>query len=207
MKKSRMKIPSLLFCFSILLWGCDDDSSFEAGSKNYLPLEVGNIWIFRSLNDNDYKNFKRVTGHVTLDDLVYAEIVSGRFDADVNTDDSTYDTTYYRVDDDGRVYFRRKNSAAEENRFSLHAVDGDTWTYTIENNYTVTISLSVVSLKLKNKNLRDCKAYSYDISQWVDEEHTTTLAKGIGFVQEYSNAWGWGQVLESATINGRKFNF
>jgi hypothetical protein len=46
-----------------------------------------------------------------------------------------------------------------------------------------------------------------NVSEWADEEYTTTLAKGIGFVQEYSNAWGLGQVLESATINGRKYDF
>jgi hypothetical protein len=190
-------------CGSILLMGCDDDSSFETGSNNYLPLQVGNVWIFRSMqDDNDYRHYKRVTAKVTLDDVVYAQVVSGSY-----ANGAIYDTAYYRVEDNGHVYFRRKNSVSEENRFRLYGRDGDTWTYTIENDDTVAITLSAISLNLNNKNLRDCKAYYYDVSKWADEEYTTTLAKGIGFVQEYSNAWGWGQVLESATINGRKFDF
>jgi len=201
-----MKTIILLFCCSILLVGCDDDSPFETGSNNYFPLEVGNIWIFRSLQgNNDYKTFKRVTAKVTLDDLVYAEVVSGRTYPD-DIGDNTYDTTYYRVEENGYVYFRRKNNNAEENRFRLNAIDGDTWTYPIENSETMAVTLSIVNVELRNKNLRNCKVYYYDVTQWIDEEHTTILAKGIGFVKEYA-AWGTGQVLESATINGREYDF
>ena len=201
-----MKIISLLFFWSILLMGCDDDSSFEAGSSNYLPLEVGNVWIFRALqNNSDYKNFKKVTAEITLDDLVYAEVVSGRLYPD-DIDDSTYDTAYYRVDNNGHVFFRQKNSLAEQNIFRLNAGDGDTWSYPIENSETVVITVSLIDLELSNKNLRNCKAYYFDVDKWVDEEHTTTLAQGIGFVKEYA-VWGTGHVLESATINGREFNF
>lgn len=202
-----MKAIKLLFCCAILMMGCDDDSSFETGSDNYLPLEMGNIWLFRSLQgNNDYKIFKRVTAKVTLDDLFYTEVVSGRTYPD-NIGDSTYDTTYYRVDDIGHVFFRRKNSIMEENRFRLDAADGDNWTYPIEGGDTVAITLSTVDLDLSNKNLRNCKSYYYDVYQWADEEYTTTLAKGIGFAKEYSNAWGSGQILESATINGREYDF
>jgi hypothetical protein len=202
-----MKFNTLLLSCTILLMACDDDSSFETGSDNYLPLEVGNIWIFKSLQDNsDYKDFKRVTAEITFDNLVYAEVVSGRFYPDSNLDDSTYDTSYYRVDNNGHVYCRRKNSVAEENIFRLNAVDGDTWTYPTENRETVVITVSLVDLELSNKNLRNCKAYYYDVNQWIDEENTTMLAQGIGFVKEYAD-WGTGHVLESATINGREFNF
>lgn len=202
-----MKIIRLLFFCSILLVGCDDDSSFETGSDNYLPLKVGNAWIFKSLHDNnDYKTFKRVTAEITLDGLLYAEVVSGRFYPDNNLDDSTYDTTYYRVDHNGHVYSRRKNRVVEENRFRLHAAEGETWTYPIENSETVVMTVSIVDLDLGNKNLHKCKAYYYDVGQWIDEENTTTLARGIGFVKEYA-VWGTGYVLESANINGREFSF
>ena len=201
-----MKTITLLLCCTILLFGCEEDSSLETGSDNFLPLEVGNIWIFKSLQDNsDYKTFKRVTSNVTLNDLVYAEVVSGRTYPD-DIGDSSYDTTYYRVENDGYVYFKRKKSVAEENRFRLNGMNGDTWTYPIENNETLAITLSVVNVELGNKSLRNCKSYYYDVSQWIDEEHTTILAKGIGFVKEYA-AWGTGQVLESATINGREYDF
>ena len=71
----------------------------------------------------------------------------------------------------------------------------------------VTISLSVSTLDIGNKTLKNCKAYYYDVDNWADEEYTVTLAKGIGFVKEYSNAWGNGALLKSATINGRKIDF
>ena len=198
-----MKIIRLLFCCTFLLAGCEEDSTFEISSNSYLPLEVGNTWIFRSMqNINDPKTFKKVIAEVTLENRVYAQVISGRY-----PDDIIYDTTYYRVEDNGFVYSRQKNSADEENRFRLDASDGDAWTYPTAGNYTASITISFIDLELKTKNLRNCKAYYFDIPQWIDEEYTTTLAKNIGFVREYSNAWGLGRVLESATINGRKFKF
>jgi hypothetical protein len=53
----------------------------------------------------------------------------------------------------------------------------------------------------------ECKSYYYDEIQSADEENTITLAPGIGFVKEYANAWGAGQILKSAKINGQVFNF
>ena len=201
-----MKTNSLLFCFTLFLIGCqEDNSSIDTGSDRYLPLEVGKTWIFRSLpqNNNDRKTFRRVIAEVNLDNRIYAQVVSGWHDAE----EVINDTVYYRVDDKGFVYSRRKYNDTEENKFRLNAEDGDTWTYPIENNDLVAITLSVVDVELKIKRLQNCKAYFRDVSPWVDEEYTITLAKGLGFVKEYSNAWGMGSDLESATINGRKFNF
>ena len=152
-----MKAISLFFCCTLVLWGCEEDSSRLSGW--YKPEEVVN------------------------------------------------DTVYYRLDDNGFVYSRRKYNQVEENKFRLNAKNGDTWMYPVENNDLAAIKLFVVDVELRTKDLQNCKAYFYDVAQWADEEYTITLAKGLGFVKEYSNAWGMGQVLESVTINGQKFNF
>lgn len=197
-----MKAFNLLFCCTFLLIGCDEDSPIDTRSNSYLPLEVGNTWRFNS-NMSDRDHFKRVIAEVNLNNHVYAQVVSGWY----NPGEFINDTIYYRVDDRGFVYSRRKNSSNEENNFRLNAQDGDTWTYSAENDFIVAITLSVVNLHIGKKNLGNCKAYFYNAERWADEEHTITLAKGVGFVKEYSNAWGIGHTLKSATINGRQFNF
>lgn len=195
----------VFFC-SLLLFACDDDSpSFNTDSNTYLPLQIGNSWEFESTNKDltDLNTFKRVIAKVTLNDHTYYEIISGWGTSVENIPD----TAYYRVDDNGFVYILRKTKNNEENRFRLQGQDGDTWSYPVDDNDEAFISLSVSTLNIGNKNLKNCKAYFYNVEGWADEEYTITLAKGIGFVKEYSDAWGQGSILKSATINGQVINF
>jgi hypothetical protein len=205
MENHVMKTISLLLCCACLLIACEEDDRIDAGSNSYLPLEVGNLWIFRSMQPdvNNNKNFRKVIAEANLDNRIYAQVISGWYDPE----EVVNDTVYYRVDDNGFVYSRRKFPNTEVNIFRLNEQDGAAWTSPYLDSSTLSVNLSVVNLEIRRKTLRNCKAYFYDVNRWADEEYTVTLAKGVGFVKEYSNAWGLGDILESATINGRKFNF
>ncbi len=202
-----MKSIFLFLCCIIFLIGCDEDSYINTELKTYLPLQIGNTWTFESTNKNtnDPLYFKRVAAQVNLNNHSYYQIISGSS----RPVEVIYDTTYYRIGDEGFVYSMRMNDNKEENVFRLNGQDGDgdTWSYSAENNDEGAISISLLTVDLANKKLRNCKAYYYDIYQWADEEHTVTLAAGIGFVKEYSDAWGNGMILKSATINGHEINF
>jgi len=200
-----MKKFLLIFVCVALLSACDENTDLKTTSGSYLPLQVGNSWRFESTNPaaKDGFYFKRVMDTVTLNEHTYYEIVSGW---STSTED-IQDVAYYRVDDDGFVYILRLANNYEENRFRLNATDGDTWSYLIDDNDTAVISLTVSPLTIGSKELKDCKKYFYNVENWADEEYTITLAKGIGFVKEHSDAWGQGSILKSATINGQEINF
>jgi hypothetical protein len=197
-----MKVLRVLMFIPVLFFGCEEGPT---RSSDYLPLQVGNYWRLKSINhpnSNTYY-FKKVNAKVTLEGHSYFEVISGYADPDeVNSD-----TVYYRIEVNGFVYTRRKRDDLEENKFRLNGRDGETWTYKYVNNAEVSIELSEVSLELGTETLRNCKAYFYDVDQMADEEYTYTLARGIGFVKEYSNGWGSGSLLKSAQIDGRIINF
>jgi len=203
-----MKTINLLF-FSTILLACDDSpvniESDNTHANTYLPLQIGNSWIFESTNKdlNDSHYFKRVTATVDLNDHTYYEIISGWGTAVENI----LDTAYYRVDDNGFVYILRRANNSEENRFRLYGQDGDAWSYPLDNYGEANVSLSITTLYIGIKKLKACKAYYLDVAGMADEEYTITLASGIGFVKEYSDAWGQGSILMKATINGREINF
>jgi hypothetical protein len=69
------------------------------------------------------------------------------------------------------------------------------------------MTLSELSKNVGNREVERCKDYSFNVHQWADEEYTYTLAPGIGFLREFSDAWGAGQELKSARINGQLIEF
>lgn len=198
-----MKTPPLTFLLVVWLAACEDRSDLRITTNSYLPLQIGNSWTFESTNQNADGYFvKRVTDIVTLNGHTYYEIISS-WSKSVG---DTQDVAYYREDENGLVYILRMGNNLEENRFRLNARDGETWSYPIDDDTQATISLTVSTLRLGSNELKDCKQYSFDVENWADEENTISLAKGIGFVKEYSYAWGNGYILKSAIINGQEIN-
>ncbi|NJO68123.1 MAG: hypothetical protein HC830_01570 [Bacteroidetes bacterium] len=47
--------------------------------------------------------------------------------------------------------------------------------------------------------------FDYDLIQAVDDEHTIILAPGIGRIVSQSYAWGIGDTLRNAIINGIEY--
>ena len=184
---------------------CHSDDSNEPISGSYLPLQIGNYWNFEGneLNSNS-KIHREVVALATIENLEYYLVVNSA----TNGNYSYKDSSYYRVTNDGNVYIYRKNSdGPEDNRFRLNAKDGDTWSYSKGSDGVANITVSVSSLTLNGKEIGNCKSYYFDMQNWADEENTIVLGPGIGFVKEYSDAWGLGYTLKSARINGQDFNF
>lgn len=198
-----MKKSALFFC-SIFLLACDGNDVPDSSLNSYLPLQVGNSWKFVSISGDagGAYSFKRVTSKATIDGHDYYEIVSGN----AAPQEVAEDTTYYRIDNENFVYVRGKHETNESNLYRLEGADGDSWSFEVAN-FTVSMDLAVVSVTIGEKELKNCKAFSYDAETIFDEEYTTTLAEGIGFVRIYSNAWGNGRILKSAVINGHNYNF
>lgn len=200
----------MLLIFAVVLimtaCECDEDPQPEL-SNDYLPLTIGNYWNFKSVGyaGERLTEHREVKDYVTLNGKEYYLVVSTPL-SDVASDQYR-DTSYYRIDNAGFVYVYRKSIGLEENRYRLNAKDGDTWTYDFIDNYIATMRLSELSKKIGDAEVEHSKDYSFDVEQWADEEYTYTLAPGIGFLKEFSDAWGGGQELKSARINGRYIEF
>jgi hypothetical protein len=203
---------SLLLIFPILLFlaacdncGCDDLT--PEMETSYLPLAIGNYWEFRSTNKSvdGLVEHREVEDYVTLNDKQYYLVVTTHLSPVWSG--AYKDTTYYRVADDGFVFVLRKNLGIEEKRYKLDGIDGDTWSYPFVDNYVADMKLSEKVKTIGTREVRNCKDYFFDVPQWADEEYTYTLGPGVGFLKEFSDAWGGGQELKRARINGRVIEY
>ncbi len=202
---------AILMLALALLAGCtyNDINSFEKNPTNqsYLPLKIGNYWNFQSIRqspDNEIKIHREVVSLVTIDKHEYYLLIN----SSTNGSNTYQDSSYYRIDRNGFVYvYRKSRPNFESNPFRLNGNDHDTWSYPMEGNDEAQMLLIVEPITVGNINLSPCKSYFYNVVRMADEEYTITLAPGIGFVKEYSNAWGFGQILTSAKINGQVYKF
>ncbi|HTE34321.1 MAG TPA: hypothetical protein VK666_28270 [Chryseolinea sp.] len=185
---------------------CDRDDDVLVGDNSYLPLEIGNYWDFVAIGgvggQQSIVEHREVMGKTFLSGHEYFLMVSERPTAG----DPFIDSVYYRVADNGYVYTYRTNFPGEAQDFRLNGKDGDEWTYTYVD-WETNIKLTASSLDINSNTISNCKNFYRDVRQWADEEYTITLAPDVGFVKEFSNAWGGGQVLKSARIGGRLVNF
>lgn len=203
MRISVAKVPLVLCCCApILFWTCDSTTqsrgSQERPSTDYLPLEIGNYWDFKSVNgaSEDVVQHREVKSVVQMNNSEYYLVTSSYPDSQ-----GAVDSAYYRVGDDGNVHVYRRTADREELRFKLLAGAGDAWTYPAFDD-VMTVTTSVGPLQMKGGTVENCKHYYYNVDTWADEEHTITLGPGIGFVREFSNAWGQGIILTKASIGG-----
>ena len=151
----------------------------------------------------DYTLRTEVTRVVSLNNNEYFELVSFQKSGDQNY----RDTTYYRITQQGYVYTWRRGWTVEENPLRLYADDGDDWKY--ETNYDAEANITVDEiddLELGDRELDNCKSFSFDIEQWADEEHSIVLAPRIGFVQRLVG-FGISSRLVKASVNGKEYTF
>lgn len=194
-----------LGCIATLMSACNnDDPERKQLSSDYLPLEVGNYWDFRGVGTktNDIVLHREVTGVADLNGHEYYMVISK-----VPSNATIIDSAYYRIDDDGDVFIYRKSMEIEELKYKLRAGDGDSWSYTYINNDVMDVTLHLGPVDTSSKTVDNCKNYYFDVQQWADEEHTNSLAPGVGFIREYSNAWGSGIILSKASIGGSVIEF
>jgi hypothetical protein len=184
---------------------CDNDSVSLSAHK-YLPLRVGNYWEFVALdalpNDDNIRERRDVIGMETIDDIQYFTVVSTW--SPVSSVPS--DTVYYRIDADGYVYKRRKSEGGETQELRLNASDGHSWSF-MYFDFSTTMTCEEIEIDLGSESVQNCKSFYRDVEQMADEEYTYVLAPRIGFAVEYSNAWGGGQRLKRAKVNGTTYSF
>jgi hypothetical protein len=197
---------TLAFFILLGLAACDGNDNPKPDVNDYLPLAVGNHWNFRAVGwDNDRTiQHREVVDEVEIDTKKYFLLVSISFPIE----GPTYkDSAYYRIDTNGYVYVFRKDAGPEANLYRLGSKDGDSWTYKTANGDDVIMRVSEVNKDIDVAVVRHCKDYSFDAVQWTDDNYTYTLAPGVGFLKEYSDAWGGGLVLKSANINGKEIEY
>jgi hypothetical protein len=197
----------LLFGVLVMMAACECNDDPRPETSDYLPLTLGNYWDFKAtgLSGDDLVEHREVVDYVTLNNMEYYLLVSTHLSPVWSG--SYKDSTYYRIDDNGFVYVYRKGFEFEENRYRLDGKDGDSWSYDYVDQYVADMTLAEVSKKIGNFDVEHCKDFSFNVEQWADEEYTYTLAPGVGFLREFSDAWGGGQELKSARINGHEIEF
>jgi len=192
----------LFGCVMVFLCACTSNDDPEILSKKlsagYLPLSVGNYWDFKAVQSStgsivqhrEVNSIEQLNGREYY--LVTSHWTSGN---------SPIDSVYYRVESDGDVYTYRKSMGIEELKYKILAGDGESWSYPVDNG-VMNVTLHLGTVNTGSKTVDDCKGYYFDVDRWADEEHTDTLAPGVGFIREYSDAWGVGIILSKASIGG-----
>ena len=197
-----------MFGVLVLMAACEcNDEPQPERSNDYLPLVVGNYWNFKGTGfvSGELVEHREVVDYVTLNNMEYYLLVSTHLSPVWSG--NYKDSAYYRIDNNGFVYVYKKSIDIEENRYRLNAKDGDTWSYDFVDQYVADMTLRETSKHVGKIEFTNCKDYSFNIVQWADEEYTYALAPGIGFLREFSDAWGGGLELKSARIDGQEIEF
>lgn len=174
-------IPALILCCT------KDDNNTETPLKyDYLPLEVGNYWLF------DDSSRHEIVGSTLLHEKHYFLM---QYEGD---------TSYYRLADN-KVYVLDPEESPEESvMYNLSAKTGDSWNFNL---YTVTLISKTETISINGRQISDCYEFYFDTPVLIDEEHTILLAPEIGFIQkicgECPNST---RKLDKANIDGKEID-
>jgi hypothetical protein len=170
----------------------ESDNTNILNGEDYFPLHVGNYWKLSGMPE------RLVDITETIDNTTYYRIVS------------SWDTTYYRKTDAGKI-FERTKTTGEILKFDLAADAGQTWTYESNNpKYTwrATLLSKNETVELGQTTYKNCYRFYFDIPQMADDEHVIWLAPGIGFIEEYYSGGTAGRkALTKAKIDGVEIEF
>ncbi len=187
----------------IVIASCERENIFytenpDKLSNDYLPLITGNVW--------NYSNSRMtVKDIVTINNKEYYEVVNESIVAD--TVFFTY-KEYYRKTSDGKVFMISSDKKREILKYDFAAPAKSSWTYPEDDNnhfWKVTKISNNMKVVINNRQISNCMKFDYDLIQAVDDEHTIILAPGIGRLISQSYAWGIGDTLKSAIINGVEY--
>jgi|GEM_PF-3027216 len=199
--KAKILAP-FLFVLIAMFTACDDDTNIPViESTDYFPVHIGDTW--------EYKNhIRKVSGSEMINNKEYRVITHETYRAD--TLYYTY-KTYFRTTGNNKVYQLNSDQSGEYLFADFNLNADDSWTYTNnsigrDDEWTVTV-LPEITFKFDDTELENCKRFFYNAMLIVDEEHTIVFAAGIGEINSFSNAWGLGDTIQSATINGVTYRF
>jgi hypothetical protein len=197
------KLIIALTFIAILSASCEKENIINSEkpdrfSTDYFPLMTGNIW--------NYSRSRVLVKHiVSINKKEYYEVVSESIVAD--TVFYTY-TEYYRKTSDGKIYTMDSDKKREALKYDFNVPVNGSWTYAEDDNnhiWKVTKISNTLKVNVTNRQIANCMKFDYDLIQAVDDEHTIILAPGIGRLVSQSYAWGMGDTLKNAIINGIEY--
>lgn len=197
----------LLIAATVLVTSCDDDdgSAPVPTSGDLFPLAVGNTWEYRYRTPHGLDDFdgvkKEITAEVQLEGRTYYQMITTW----KSMPKPYLDTLYYRMDNNGFVYQRRK-AGEEGNPFRINASDKSAWRYSASSTEEDMHVINQEPITIRNTPISNARLFTFDVAIMADEEWYTTLAPGIGIVT-MSTAWVPPMDLQSAVINGKSYDF
>lgn len=198
--KTKETLLAILFIFALLV-SCDSDDThhFPNASNDYFPLHIGDKW--------EYKNhIRKVSIATTINSKEYLLMLSEIYQAD-----TLYDSRedFYRKEN-GKVYKLYTDQSDEFLFVDFSLAEGESWTYDMQMNdddqWNVTAQ-SEICFDFGQLVLEHCKPFYHDVPGWADEEQVYVFAPGIGEISNYSPAWGAGDTIQKAKINGIEYVF
>lgn len=198
-----MKTLTKAFIFFISLpfiVSCKKDNPAPAYSSDYFPLNVGDKWEYRFYT-------KEVTKLKTINNKEYYEVLFNQHQ--YNSDTIIYTSyEYIRKTADGKVYELSQDQKDELLIYDFTVRVNQSWTYNDgAGGWKVTNADDKKVVTINDNVIENCIEYNYDIVEMVDDEHMIVLAPGIGQIVSQSFAWGLGDTLRNAHINGVEYKF
>jgi hypothetical protein len=177
---------------------CEKESNPDIDNFDYFPLQVGNKWVY-AYKTEEVLSVKNINGKE------YFEIVG--YHKEGEADYVPY-YQYFRKTPDGKVFKTYNDSVNEYLIYDFSVPLNHTWTYKDngDSEWTVTNVADYKNVLVHGFLLDSCRQFDYDIKQAVDDENTVILAPGLGRLISYSYAWGFGDTLKSAVIDGKLYN-
>jgi hypothetical protein len=193
---------TVLVLIIALLTACDNDCDciIPSQTEDYFPLNIGDTWQYRN-------SIQKVSSSEIINNKEYKVKLIENYHAD-----TLYNTSkeYYRVKN-GKVYRLYNDQSDEFLYVDFTRSENESWKYKNEgskDDYWKVVPSANFEFEFPNgTKLDDCRSFYYDMEGWVDDEHQVTFAPGIGEINSSSLAWGIGDTLQKAQINGVNYQF
>lgn len=182
MVNTTLRIPSPVLLLLLLLCGCDLFSA-DSSAGDYLPLSLGNTWVYQSeyeQNGNPVERKVVIEEQIEINGKNYYVFLG-------DTIRIAHDIVLKRPGNKDVVWF------------NFYARDGSTYEYKVHDwIYTVTVRKDL-TVEAHGREFSNCIGFFFDIPGIADDEISYTFAKGVGIVR-ISGAWT-NLKLASFTLN------
>jgi hypothetical protein len=189
--KTKQLFILILLSGLMVLGACKKDESDTNLGYSYFPLSVGNNW------QVEQTYLREIQGKTLIEGKeYYIMVING-------------DSSYYR--NDGNIVWSRSLDSEEFPLFKFNIPAGTTWSSTLipgGSNWNITLLSKTDSITINGRLITNCYRYFFNIPSAVDDEHTVTLAPGIGYIEEDCGFCpNPKRQLQHATIDGVQITF
>lgn len=184
----------------LLLSSCsltESDPEDEGEMASYLPLQVGNAWIYTTDPDPSVSDTLRVLEGVTVGGTEYALLGGMMYGGPITPDT-------LRTDEEGRIW--RYSYGEDAVWLDPTQDDGATYTYTYQesrgpNDYRVYVTRRA-RVETPAGVFENGRQFLFDDPGLADEEFGYVLAPGVGII-ELGRSWHRMRTLQSYEVGGR----